>query len=156
MYEKQAAKGREVWTYGNAGDIDFPELNGVRGVGWNAYRYGLKGYHRWAYAWITNAWENADFTTPARSKPEFVRAGRDFLVYVDEKNRRIIDSIRWEMFRETAEDYELLLLAEKAGLDSNAFCRQIVKAADNVESDPDQFYEVRRQLLTGLGGVAKK
>ena len=72
------------------------------------------------------------------------------MVYLDEKRKVLVDSIRWEMFRETAEDYELLLLAERAGLDSKAFCRQIVKKPYRYEPDPDRFYEVRRQLLMKL------
>ena len=150
LFQQEANKGREVWFYGGVGSIDTFSTLHERRVGWLGYRYDLKGYHRWAYAWIRNAWDNADLTTPRRTPGKIISAGRDFVVYLDEERGVLVDSMRWEILRETQEDYELLLMAEKSGLDSHAFCRQIVKAADNVETDPDRIYEVRHQLLTEL------
>ena len=58
--------------------------------------------------------------------------------------------MRWEIMRESQEDYELLLMAEKAGLDSKAFCGRIVTNATDFAEDPDTFYEVRHRLLAEL------
>ena len=51
-----------------------------------------------------------------------------------------MDSIRWEMLRDAAEDYELLYLLDQAGGDARAFCRRLVSAAMTYERSPETFF----------------
>ena len=53
--------------------------------------------------------------------------------------KKIVDSLRWEMLRETAEDYDTLYLLERAGGNSKEFA-QLVKGLSGSEEDPKSFY----------------
>lgn len=147
MVTEEISRGREVWNYNNYLNMfDLPLMH-TRIMGWVNYRYGLKGYMHWAWMWVKNPWENAF--------DEIHGAGAGFLVYPDKTRKKIVDSIRWEMFRETAEDFDTLYLLEKAGGDSQKFCQQLVKSLFDYEQDPERFYQVRHQLLLELNRLSK-
>ena len=141
--EEEIRKGREFWLYNDFKNmIDLPLIH-TREMGWIDYRYGFRGYMHWAWCWKGNPWEDTFDETAGG-------AGAHFLVYPDKTRKRIVDSIRWEMFREAAEDYDTLCLLEKAGGDSQKFCQQLVKGLSDCEKDPERFYQVRHQLLLDL------
>lgn len=140
-------RGQEVWDYNNyLNMIDLPLIH-TRMMGWVDYLYGLTGYQHWAWCWNRDPWEQT------LNKPW--GPGGNFLVYLDKSRKKVVDSIRWEMFRETEEDYELLYLLEKAGGDSKSFCRQLVKSPNEYEKNPEKFYQIRHQVLTELTRLSK-
>jgi hypothetical protein len=140
--EEQIAAGREVWSYNNYRNMIDLSLMHPRMMGWRAYLYGLRGYMHWAWAWKPDAWRDT-YTDP-------FGAGEGFLVYLDKPRRRIVDSLRWEMFRETIEDHDALVLLEQAGGDSKSYCRELIRNLADYEQDPTRFAAVRHRMLTDL------
>ena len=80
--------------------------------------------------------------------PVMIYGGAHYLVYPDKENKSLIDSIRWEMLRETTEDYDTLAMLEMAGGISWKYA-SIVSAFTGAES-PEEFYAIRRQVLQEL------
>ena len=101
-----------------------------------------------AWFWKGNPWEDTFDETAGG-------AGAHFLVFPDKTRKKIVDSIRWEMFRETAEDYDTLCLLKEAGGDSQKLCEQLVKGLSDCEKDPERFYQVRHQLLLDLNRLSQ-
>ncbi len=139
-----AAQGREVWTYNSyLIMVDLPAVH-TSIKGWVSYLYGLKGYMHWAWAWKPDAWENA-YT-------EDIGAGGGFLVYFDEERRKVLDSIRWELLRQTSQDYEMLRMLEEGGGDSMGLCGELVRGFSDYDTDPARFRQVRHRLMVALDG----
>jgi len=146
LIRKEAKKGREFWLYNDPlVTIDNPLIH-TRKVAWMAYFNGVKGYMHWAYCWKDNPWENAFDKVWGH--------GAHFLVYPDIARKKIVDSIRWEMLRETAEDYDTLYLLEKAGGNSRKFVK-LVNDLSGSEQDPKRFYQIRHKLLLELNRLSK-
>lgn len=108
---RQAA-GDEVWWYFLYGDlppyfnpitIDHPGIE-TRIANWAAWKYRVRGF---AYYSVTG-WGSDPYQNP---KPEGTNQNGDgFLLYPPE-NGKLVSSIRWELLREGAEDFEYLLKA---------------------------------------------
>jgi hypothetical protein len=146
--EEEIKNGYEYWLYNDFKTmIDLPLIH-TREMGWIGYRYGFKGYMHWAWCWKDNPWENTFDETAGG-------AGAHFLVYPDRARKKIVDSIRWEMFREAAEDYDTLCLLKESGGDSQKFCQQLVKGLSDCEDDPERFYQLRHQVLLDLNRLSQ-
>jgi hypothetical protein len=146
LIQDEASKGRDFWLYNDPKvTIDKPLIQ-TRTVGWQCYFYGAKGYMHWAYCWKDNPWENAFDKNWG--------FGAHFLVYPDMARKKIVDSIRWEMLRETAEDYDTLYLLKKAGGNSKKYSK-LVKDLSDSKQDPKLFYQIRHKLLVELNRIAK-
>lgn len=143
---KQITRGREVWWYNNYMNMIDQSSMHTRMMGWISYFYGFKGYMHWAWDWPGTG--NLDPWTSTHT-PGF-GAGEGFLVYPDSKRKKIVDSIRWELFREMIEDYDTLKMLDAAGGDAMAYCRQLVKNLVEYEMDPGKFYQIRHQMLMEL------
>lgn len=108
-YEERRDKG-EFWYYicchpvGQVYPNRFMDLPGarVRSLHWINYTENLVGYLHWGY----NHWQGDPFGPPT----EQYGPGDTHVVYPGEKSP--IDSIRWEIQRESLEDYEYLKLLE--------------------------------------------
>ena len=138
------ARGQEVWTYNSyLIMVDLPAVH-TSIKGWVSYLYGLKGYMHWAWAWKSDAWENA-YT-------EDIGAGGGFLVYFDRERNKVLDSIRWELLRQTSQDYEMLRMLADTGGDSMGLCRELVRGFADYDTDPARFGQVRHRLMVALDG----
>ncbi len=144
--QKEIKKGREFLLYNDPNIVIDKPLIDTRKVGWLCSFYGVKGYMHWAYCWRSNPWK-----TPFDVNYGF---GAHYLVYPDMARKKIVDSIRWEMLRETAEDYDTLYLLKKAGGNSRKFVQQ-VKDLSGTKWDPKKFYQIRHQLLLELTRLSK-
>jgi hypothetical protein len=110
--ERQAA-GESVWWYFLYGDLP-PHFNPItidhagiesRIAFWAAWKYRIKGF---AYYSVTG-WGDDPVNNP---KPEGTNQNGDgFLLYPPQDDGQLVTSIRWELLREGAEDYEYFLLA---------------------------------------------
>jgi len=139
-----AAQGQEVWTYNSYRImVDLPTVH-TSIMGWVSYLYGLKGYMHWAWAWKPDAWENA-YT-------EGIGAGGGFLVYFDREHKKVLDSIRWELLRQTSQDYEMLRMLADRGGDSMGLCRELVRGFSEYDTDPVRFKQMRHRLMVELDG----
>ncbi len=140
-----AAQGREVWTYNSyLIMVDLPTVH-TSILGWVSYLHGLKGYMHWAWAWKPDAWENA-YT-------EGIGAGGGFLVYLDRERKKVLDSIRWELLRQTSQDYEMLHMLGERGGDSMGLCRELVRGFSDYDTDPVRFRAMRHRLMVELDGA---
>lgn len=127
-YEARRDQG-EFWFYicnqpvGKAYPNRFMDLPAVRTrvIHWINYTENLVGYLHWGY----NYWKEDPFGVPADNLPP----GDTHIVYPG--NKKPLDSIRWELQRESAEDFEYLKLLEEK------------LAAAKKEYDPDKawFFE---------------
>jgi len=148
--EETAQGHRDAWFYNEHRGLIDGSLVYPRMIGWRGYLYGLKGYSHWAWAFAKDAQADPNTMRQIYSDGRPQIPGENFLVYFDKARREIVDSIRWEMLRETAEDYEALLLLEKAGGDSKSYCRQLIRKSDGrdvFETDPEAIYQVRHRVL---------
>ncbi len=142
---EETKKGREFWLYNQTKiRINNPLIH-ARKVAWLASFYGAKGYMHWAYCFI-NPWDNA--FNPV------LGFGAHFIVYPDMARKKIVDSIRWEMMRESAEDYDTLYLLKKAGGNSRKFVQQVKNLSES-KWTPKQFYQIRHELLLELKRLSK-
>ena len=88
--------------------MDTP-LPKVRMSGWHFYRLGAKGFLHWGY----NYWHKIEqevltdpFTDASAGAWPSIPYGDPFMVYPGENGP--IDSIRWEVFAESLQDYAML------------------------------------------------
>lgn len=114
-------------------------------IPWLAHRYKTDGYLRWAY----NSWPNKNpYDRPVFN---FIQ-GDDYLVYPG--NDAPISSVRWELFRDGVEDYELLALLELSGADE-ALMNEAIKVAtrnfDGRKKSITDFADARNLLLEDIG-----
>lgn len=108
---RQAA-GDTVWWYFLYGDMP-PHFNPItidhqgiesRVAFWAAYKYRVKGF---AY-YSLSGWGSDPYSNP---KPQGTNQNGDGFLYYPPQNGQLVTSIRWELLREGAEDYEYFLLA---------------------------------------------
>lgn len=109
------AKGESVWWYFLYGDapphfnpitIDHPGIES-RIAHWAAWRYRINGF---AYYSVTG-WGKAPYS---ETRPEGTKQNGDGYLLYPPQNGSLVSSIRWELLREGAEDYEYFLLASRA------------------------------------------
>lgn len=129
--------------------MDLPASR-IRAIHWLNYSENLTGYLHWGY----NFWGEDPFGAPT----EKYGPGDTHVVYPGP-----LDSIRWELERESVEDYEYFVLLENlinavkkdAGADlrwlnakkrSLELARRAVKAPTDVALDPAVFVETRLEL----------
>lgn len=105
------AQGEEVWWYFLYGDRP-PYFNPIaidhsgvesRVAFFAAYKYRIKGFAYYSVTgWGSNPYENP--------RPEGTSLNGDGFLLYPPKNGELVSSIRWELLREGAEDFEYLLM----------------------------------------------
>lgn len=107
--EAARARGATLWAYENglySLDVGDSSL-AMRHFLWRLRRYDVRGVEWWA----VSQWKSDPWTTPNQYPPQ--NGGGFFLYPTPDRKGAPIDSIRWEMYREGVEDYDILsLLAE--------------------------------------------
>ena len=126
--------------------LDFPLLR-TRMLFWGNYRYALTGYLHWGL----NHWRGDPFTDtcPTNGPTNLLPAGDTNIVYP--LGERVLSSMRAEVSRCGAEDYELLrALAGKDKAAADAICRTVFRAFDDCDNTPSAFEEAHSRLLAAL------
>ena len=109
--KKRQALGEDVWWYFLYGDRP-PHFNPItidhagiesRIAYFAAWKHRIKGF---AYYSVTG-WGSDPYTNP---RPEGTDQNGDGFLLYPPKNGKLVSSIRWELLREGAEDFEYLLL----------------------------------------------
>lgn len=103
---KVRAKGASLWAYENglySLDVMDSSLR-MRAFPWRLRRYGIEGVEWWAIS----QWKSDPWTVPNQYAPQ--NGGGFFLYPTKDRKGAPIDSIRWELYREGVEDYDLLTL----------------------------------------------
>jgi hypothetical protein len=124
-------------------------LTKVRMTGWVLYRLGLDGFMHWGY----NFWdafhtrEPIDpFAVADGGKWPMIPYGDTFVVYPGPSGP--LDSIRWEVFAESFQDYALL---QTLGVDRESRLLAPVKDFENFPRDPQWILKIRGRLLSKTG-----
>lgn len=139
LIEKRKAEGKitTFYTYYNP---HHPNTNtgsplvGSRSLPWISAQHNLDGYLRWTY----NSWPMDVFNEPTYNYTQ----GDEYIVYPGEDGP--LSSLRWEMFRNGVEDFELIeQLKEKAGSNNVA----LKKALEMVDADAPPSKEVYDNML---------
>ena len=132
--------------------LDYP-LSRVRVLHWINFAYDLKGYLHWGL----NFWGESPFGPPSDQLPP----GDTHAIYPGSNGP--LDSIRWEIQRESIEDFEYLhlLMAKTAEVKKRLgpaadwldprrraleLCRRVVPAIADTEKDPAGILAVRAQI----------
>jgi hypothetical protein len=163
-YEAQR-KGNEFWfyicchPYGNFYPnrfLDYP-LSRVRVLHWMNFSEDLRGYLHWGW----NFWGGDPFGPPSDELPP----GDTHVVYPGSQGP--LDSVRWEMQRESLEDFEYLeLLAAKTAAVQKQLgpaaswvdprrravelSRRVVRAVSDTEVDPAKIQAARREIAAEI------
>ena len=121
--------------------LDFPGVS-VRVLHWINYRYDLKGYLHWGW----NFWGENPFGVPRDNLPP----GDTHVVYPGRNGP--LDSIRWEIQRESLEDFEYLYLLQSK---IEQIRTRLGEAARFI--DPRQRpLELARRVVPELGCVTRE
>jgi len=160
---KRQALGEQVWWYFLYGDlpphfnpitIDHPGIES-RVPFWAAWKYRIKGF---AYYSLTG-WGSDPYNEP---RPQGTKQNGDGFLLYPPKNGRLVSSIRFELLREGAEDYEYLLLAaggkapstpdQAVGCDASV--NGAVSSTTSFTRDASALQHLRDQLGLFLEGKA--
>jgi hypothetical protein len=149
------AEGLPVWAYFCCQPrgrflnrmLDTP-LTKIRMSGWIMYRLGVAGFLHWGY----NYWYRRQTTelidpftvTDAHAWPNW-GSGDPFVVYPGPDGP--LDSIRWEIFAESLQDYALL---QQAGIDRDDPLLAGIKDFADFPRDPDWIVSARAEVLALL------
>jgi hypothetical protein len=160
--------GNEFWyyicchPYGNNYPnrfLDIPSSR-VRTLHWVNFAEDLTGYLHWG----GNFWGNDAFGVPSKELPP----GDTHVIYPGREGP--LNSIRWEIERDSVEDFEYLhLLVEKTAAlkkelgdkaawirenrRAKEFCRQVVPTISEPEIDPKRIEAVRGQIADEIIGL---
>lgn len=162
--EAHRAKGDEIWFYtccipgGHYANrlLDFPLLR-TRMLHWGNYRYGLTGYLHWGL----NQWSGDPYvsTAPPNGPGNRLPAGDSHILYPcgDLKKdgfTQVLGSMRGEMMKSGAEDYELLrALAEKDPGKADAICASVFRAFNDCDNTPAAFEAAHDALLDACASL---
>ncbi|MEI6501444.1 MAG: DUF4091 domain-containing protein, partial [Armatimonadota bacterium] len=100
------AGGAELWAYDNSlYSLDVPDSSLLlRHYLWTLRKYGVTGVEWWAISqWNKDPWLTTNEYAPQNG-------GGYFLYPTPDRKGAPVNSIRWEMYREGVEDYDLLTL----------------------------------------------
>lgn len=142
-----------AWTYFCCGPrgaylnrlIDTP-LAKIRMAGWLFYRLGAKGFLHWGY----NYWyrmQTRQLINPYQELAGFkwpgIAYGDPFVVYPGVDGP--VDSIRWEVFAQSLQDYALL---QTIGVDPHSDILSGIKEYDQFPKNADWITATRNKLLS--------
>jgi hypothetical protein len=167
-FKTAQSAGTELWFYtccspwGKYANrfLDY-HLSKTRILHWMNYFTGTEGFLHWG---LTYGWD--DPFGPAPRYPP----GDSHIIYPGEEGP--MSSVRWEMLREGLEDYEYLWLLEaktkkllvqlgvgpeKFPVDalSQEICGRLVRSLTDYVTDPETFYQVRRELAAEIVAIEK-
>ena len=142
--------------------LDYPLMH-TRLLHWLNHRYALPGYLHWGW----NHWDDAPFDAPSKRLPP----GDTHVVYPGDDGP--LNSIRWEVQRDSLEDYEYLWIlstreeqvAEQLGHTaqtlarerrSSEYCRRLVRDFTNYETDPDRLASLREELAREIESLKQE
>ena len=103
FYDRQLAKGREVWGYSIVGKPTPPLSAGYRAGHWRVFELGWTSFSGfWCYdSWKGDMWDDYD-TVSGR--------GFDYAVVYTDRKDIVVPSRRWEAWREGVDDFRSLTL----------------------------------------------
>ncbi len=123
------------------------ELIRSRLLHWANFIYGFEGFLHWGTNYYCYEDVFAGALEKAGNNP--LPAGDTHIIYP--KDRKVLSSLRLEMMRAGAEDYELLRLAEaKNPKLAKEIAAKIIRAFDDYTKNPNVFEHVYKELLENL------
>jgi hypothetical protein len=121
----------------------------IRMSGWTFYRLRAKGFLHWGF----NFWNDLKhpdrpvdpFHDASAGGSPFIPAGDPFVIYPG-PDERPLDSIRWEVFAESLQDYALL---QSAGVNPDDELLAEIKSYKDFPKTEKWLDETRRRILLG-------
>ena len=121
--------------------------------GWLFYRLGAKGFLHWGFNyWHTMEQERDHRPVPRRVERDAypgIPYGDPFVIYPGTDGP--IDSIRWEVFAESLQDYAIL---QTAGIAPSDAMLADIKTYADFPKDPEWLSKALRKVLKSPEGVA--
>ena len=114
LYSFLRSTGKPIWTYQCSNPMDSLDImDYYRLYPWKVWKLGLDGCAYWIYdGWVGDPWDVFDVKHPKHTGSTQYDNG---MIYSSADKNKVIDSRRWEAFREGLEDYEYLyILKERA------------------------------------------
>ncbi|MEN6303447.1 MAG: glycoside hydrolase domain-containing protein [Armatimonadia bacterium] len=107
--EKARARGAELWAYQNElYSLDRADSSlRMRDYAWRLRKYDIRGVEWWA----VSQWKSDPWTVPNQYAPQ--NGGGFFLYPTPDRKGAPINSIRWELYREGVEDYDILTMLKQ-------------------------------------------
>ncbi|RIK75229.1 MAG: hypothetical protein DCC67_15580 [Planctomycetota bacterium] len=127
--------------------MDTP-LPKIRMAGWTFYRLQAQGFLHWGYNYWSKLNDDQEqpidpFTDAAAGASPGIPAGDPFVVYPGPDGRPL-DSIRWEVFAESLQDYALL---QSAGIRPDDALLAPIKSYEEFPKSQAWLDEARRAIL---------
>ncbi len=158
-FKELEAKGIEVYPYYCCGPIgswtkcfiDLPAWS-IRTLIWRLYGAGVKGY----LCWSMNYWDNTaltEFQNFEEGEAEY--KGDSRVLYPDPYQNKVRSSIRFELIRDGAEDFELLTILGKRDPEyAKKLADKIaINCNDGYSRDIKQMIAVRKELVRAAANV---
>ncbi|MHB8994079.1 MAG: glycoside hydrolase domain-containing protein [Armatimonadota bacterium] len=141
------ATGAELWAYDNSlYALDAPDSSLLlRHYLWMLRKYSVTGVEWWAIS----QWNDDPWKTTNQYKPQ--NGGGYFLYPTPERKGAPINSIRWEMYREGVEDYDILTML---GQEQDRTAKAAI-CTDPRLSGERQVQELIAQVAPHLGQVKR-
>lgn len=140
-------RGKELFAYENslyALDVADSSLL-LRSYPWRLRKYDVTGVEWWAVSqWKSDPWQTANPYAPQNG-------GGYFLYPNPERKGAPVDSIRWEMYREGVEDYDLLTMYAR----EQDRMRQVLRCRDERLSGPAQMQELVGLVAKDVAAVSR-
>ena len=138
------ASGKELWAYkaaGYCGSVGFDVYRYYRSFAWRMVKYGMTGIGLWTYC--ANQGGGAPYDWPGYNPAGIQTSLGHILVWQHWANNDIVHCRRYEMYRETHDDYRYILklreVASLAGAQAQADAEALIDqaAADIISHNSD-------------------
>ncbi len=146
LYSFLRNTGKPIWTYQCSNPMDSLDvMDYYRLYPWKVWKLGLDGCVYWVYdAWVGDPWDVFDVKHPKRTGSTQYDNG---MIYPSVNRSKVIDSRRWEAFREGLEDYLYLFILREEGKkweEENSVEDFIRKEVRDVLSHPEDGKRLER------------
>ncbi len=128
------ASGKELWAYkaaGYCGSVGFDVYRYYRSYAWRMVKYGMTGIGLWTYC--ANQGGAAQYDWPGYNPSGNGTSLGHILVWQHWANNDIVHCRRYEMYRETTDDYRYILklrdVAKQAGVSAEANAEALIEQA---------------------------
>jgi hypothetical protein len=128
------ASGKELWTYkaaGYCGSVGFDVYRYYRSYAWRMEKYGMMGIGLWTYC--ANQGGAAQYDWPGYNPAGIQTSLGHILVWQHWANNDIVHCRRYEMYRETTDDYRYILklrdVAQRAGAQAQTDAEALIDQA---------------------------
>lgn len=150
MAKRLKAKGQETWAYHN--ELYLINVEGIypRLLSYILLKYDIDCYVFWHISkWCD--WKTGKYYPDLYQEAEnnSLRCGDGLLLYYDKDKKRIVNSLRWELLRDSFEDYDYYVILKQKlaeAIKNKKLSEDKIKAANELIEYPDKLIKTYRSL----------